>query len=406
MVKWFGLYSTPEYSGGDIEEGNPQVSAAAMNKSLHSVHSLYSTVYQGNSKSFGLDVDVERVQNAINETGSNLYGVVAIDVWYLMNDGQLHHFGDSGINWISPIYKAQLRGDQSKTEIFNVLEQVNKNTAPTAEPVGVGLAGNAWQRHADDAGRKYSLEWRKLNDFVNDPDQMPSMRLKKLAKAFGKYTGIPFNIFGEFKGVVLYFVRTNCDERAMSARLNANFLHYSANYIGASSALSETRSKVVINRKEIARNAVRKLVLTIKTAKTFADLKGLDSPDVFNDNFRNTFSVSSTIYLPLEVGKAVFNKPFAHSFTDVRNKIASKWRNVAHKSLKPPLEPPPGANMKTVMFTMIGVFVTLMVLSSLNKLVAHVSNNDLYLILGRKYFMQNISSMIDQFFIQLTVYLK
>lgn len=195
-----------------------------------------------------MEVDITRVQNAIDETGNNSYGIIAVDVWYLNEeDGTLYHF-DKGINWVSPLYKDQLEQDIKMKHILYALKQIDEQTAEV-EISGVGLAGNFWQLYGDSAGRNSGdwwgqpLLWRDLREFTTDPDQMPSARLISLAKVFGKCTGIPFSIQGKFKGVVLYFVRDKCDVTAITSDVNTNFLHFSSQYIGAASAMTEASYK-------------------------------------------------------------------------------------------------------------------------------------------------------------------
>ena len=49
-----------------------------------------------------------RVQRAIDETGSNAFGIIGIDIWTLNdNDGCLYHVG-KGVNWVNPLYTAEL----------------------------------------------------------------------------------------------------------------------------------------------------------------------------------------------------------------------------------------------------------------------------------------------------------
>ena len=338
-------------------------------------------------------VDMTRVQNAINETGNNSYGIIAVDVWYLdEEDGKLYHFGDSGgINWVSPIYKQQLEQDikvkDSSTTLSTLLELCSKQPVET-EISGVGLAGNFWQLYGNSAGSggdwSQPILWRDLRELTTDPDQMPSARLISLAKVFGKCTGIPFSIQGKFKGVVLYFVRLQCDVSVMNSDVNVNFLHFSSQYIGAASAMTEARSKSVAQRKERLTKACSRFRLAFRTMQTFQSLLG--NPKVLDDEGA---SVPINSLNPIGRKKSPFVdiiRKFIHGTNRsrllVQSRSLSKVKSVQKKSLDPPLSPPPVASVATAAWISIGCFVTLLVLLGLNILVKDVSNGDYAIVLG------------------------
>ena len=132
-------------------------------------------------------VDVQRVQRAIEVAGSNACGIIGIDVWMLNDsDGKLYHF-DKGMNWINPIYRAQLADgtDEENEEKIQILHRLVDTDNPEyyhpiPQPSGVGLAGNYWQYFGDVAGSasyfQESLVWREVRAFTSDPDQMPYER--------------------------------------------------------------------------------------------------------------------------------------------------------------------------------------------------------------------------------------
>ena len=333
---------------------------------------------------------MNRVQNAINETGNNSYGIIGVDVWYLDEEnGTLSHFNDaSGINWVSPIYKDQLeQGDIKMKEILDSLEQLNEQTVET-KISGVGLAGNFWQLYGDSAGTggdwNQPLLWRDLREFTTDPDQMPSARLIPLAKVFGKCTGIPFSIQGKFKGVVLYFVRANCDVTAMTSSVNANFLHFSSQYIGAASAMTEARTKSVAKRKEIVTKTWSRFMLAFRAARTFKSLLGDSSLRILNET---TAPNSQTEAAGKKQSLFYDNiRKFLHRANRIRhvvqNKTLSKAKSLQKKSMQPPLSPPPGASVATSAWNSFGCFITLLVLFGLNFFVNDMSNGDYAIILG------------------------
>jgi len=331
------------------------------------------------SKKWDKDVDMTRVQNAINETGNNSYGIVGVDVWYLNEEnGTLSHFNDSGINWVSPIYKHQLKqGNIEMKDMLDSLEQVNEQTVET-EISGFGLAGNFWQLYGDSAGTggdwSQPLLWRDLREFTTDPDQMPSARLITLSKVFGKCTGIPFSIQGKFKGVVLYFVRAQCDVTAMTSDVNTNFLHFSSQYIGAASAMTEARTKSVAKRKEIATKTWNRFMMAFRAARAFKSHSSLP---------HSSIRIEDTEALK-PAGKQQFQR--FDNFRKLIHKTNRIWqakaKSLYKKSTKPPLSPPPRASVATSVWIFFGCFITLLVLFGLNFFVKDISNDDYAIILG------------------------
>eukprot|EP00979_Chaetoceros_neogracilis_P005451 scaffold991_cov279-Chaetoceros_neogracile.AAC.31 len=325
-----------------------------------------------------MEVDMTRVQNAIDETGNNSYGIIAVYVWYLNEeDGTLYHF-DKGINWVSPIYREQLEQDIKMKHILYTLKQIDEQTAE-AEISGVGLAGNFWQLYGDSAGRNggdwsQPLLWRDLREFTTDPDQMPSARLISLAKVFGKCTGIPFSIQGKFKGVVLYFVRDKCDVTAITSDVNTNFLHFSSQYIGAASAMKEARTKAVAKRKEILTKTCKKFMLTLRTANAFKSLLEVSKVSIEIERPLNPRRKQ-----PLLVDN--FRKCI-HAVNYICQSALSKAKSLYKKSVEPPLSPPPGASVATSIWISIGCFMTLLLLFGLNIFVKDVSNDEYIIVLG------------------------
>ena len=120
-------------------------------------------------------------------------------------------------------------------DALNALDKLNHDLE-NDESCGAGLAGNLLQLHGTSANHNKKHEWHDLREFTTDPFQMPSTRLRSLAKVFGKATGIPFNFFGRFKVVVVYFAMKNFDESGVNSDINTSLIRELicfANWVGS-----------------------------------------------------------------------------------------------------------------------------------------------------------------------------
>ena len=224
-----------------------------------------------------LDIDPEdfkRVQDAVAEAGRNACGIMGIDLWLVNDEDQkLYHFGQRGeMNWVNPVYQRQLEGEDGRELAMNNsdeereerLEELRRLTDrsnpnfyhPFAQPSGVGLAGNYWQQFGDLAGSasyfKQPLEWRRVKAFTSDPDQMPYERMFAIEKAFGKCTGVPFSVFGEYKGVVLFFARETAQDRIINSQTNSKYLRLASYNIACTLAGSFGKVESLRSRRELS----------------------------------------------------------------------------------------------------------------------------------------------------------
>jgi len=357
-------------------------------------------------------IDALRVQNAINETGTNACGIIGIDIWTMKNndednnnnnnEGCLYHFG-TGINWINPLFRTQLI-DNGETEKLRILQRLTDPTCgsdyfhPTSEPSGVGLAGNYWQQYGDIAGsQRYfqeKLSWRKVKAFTSDPHQFSTDRMVALGKIFGKCTGVPYDIFGESKGVVVFFARTTAEERIINTDVNSNFLRLASYNIGSALAMSSARVRSEQSRKDLTTRLFKKarMAFTVMTLfrKSISNLDVDLSDDDDDDNKKvvnnydrdasgNTYNSSSTKHTNLRqsIQKTVNGTKAVALYTK------TKAMKLKSKTLHPPsIKPPPAGSLYVSSYSFIGSFVILMTLFGLKKLFDTVSGESATLIIA------------------------
>ena len=70
-----------------------------------------------------------------------------------------------------------------------------------------------------------------------------------IEKVFGKCTGVKFNIFGESKGVVIFYARGTAEERIINSPVKSNFLRLASNNIGSALAMLYARARNEMSRK-------------------------------------------------------------------------------------------------------------------------------------------------------------
>ena len=338
-------------------------------------------------------VDIQRVQCAIEEAGSNACGIMGIDVWMLNDsDGKLYHF-NKGMNWINPIYRAQLADgstDEQNEEKINILHRLVDTDSPEyyhpiPQPSGVGLAGNYWQHFGDVAGSasyfQDSLVWREVRAFTSDPDQIPYERMFAVEKLFGKCTGVPFNIFGELKGVVVFYARGSAEERIINTAPNSNFMRMASYNIGSALAMSHSRLRITQSRRQLTRRCFQKARLGFAAVNMFRmsvrRKKNIDTDYKINEHRAAGF------------GKKTCTESIQAGIRNIRHKVKAcvsyakaKANSVKKKSLRPPaIKPPPPANFFMSVWTFIGCFSVLLVLFSFQKVLIQLSDGNLVLIL-------------------------
>jgi len=380
-------------------------------------------------------IDALRVQNAINETGTNACGIIGIDIWTMKkndtprpsmqrrksltlplaykyednddnnnNDGCLYHFG-TGMNWINPLFRQQLI-DNGDTEKLRILQRLTDAACgsdyfhPFSEPSGVGLAGNYWQQYGDIAGSKRyfqdKLRWRKVKAFTSDPHQFSTARMVALGQVFGKCTGVPFDIFGESKGVVVFFARTTAEERIINTEVNSNFLRLASYNIGSAIAMSSARVRSEQSRKDLTTRLFKKarmafMVMTLfrkSISKLDVDLLSDDDDDdgkkkVVNDYDRDA---SGTTYNSSSKKKINWRQSIQETVTatkSVASYTKTKAMKLKSKTLHPPsIKPPPAGSLYVSSYSFMGSFIIFLTLFGLKQLFETVSGESATVIIA------------------------
>ena len=280
-------------------------------------------------------IAVNRVNSSIADAGENAFGVMGVDVWIIQNDARLHHF-QQGVNWVHPIYKANLLNRNATDSVANAFDRLvnigrEDYAKPEPQPIGVGLAGNCFARSGGHASLDKPLKWRLIDDFVKDPDQMPYERMVPLGEVFGKVTGVPFDVLGT-KGVVLYFARSTACSKTLNTASNAKFLYFATHHIASALAMSnvpnlifshENLNKDCISRRTFYR-AASKLSLSSSHSSRWGDI---DKSTVSEDE--SATPVETTPRKPkLSVKEAIYELM-------LWDKVVAKGRSILKKSLKP-----------------------------------------------------------------------
>ncbi len=308
-------------------------------------------------------VDAQRIQNAISETGTNALGIMAIDIWILNDDdGRLYHFGERGLNWVNPVFRKQLEDDDKITdriEKLGILDRLDDSSNsdcyhPIPHPSGFGYAGNYWQQFGDMAGSARGFEdplvWRETRAFITDPDQMSNERMHAIDKVFGKLTGVPFNIFGESKGVVMFHARGTAEERNINTRANSNFLRLASYNIGSALAMSHSRARIMQSRQQLAKKLFRKARVAFQVTHSFnivateSRLRKNGSATDPKLQSRTRRSLSDQTNIPKSLRHTV--RMVQNASVSFASYVKAKAKSVKVKTLHPPdIKPPLGSSL-------------------------------------------------------------
>ena len=199
---------------------------------------------------------------------------------------------------------------------------------------------------------------------------------------FGKCTGVPFNIFGEFKGVVVFYARGSAEERIINTASNSNFMRMASYNIGSALAMSRARLRSMQSRSNLARG------LFAKARIAFATVKILKSVASKSNLMQESFTSSSDMPDPFD-NDASFEAFIKAGIRNIQHKVKAcvsytraKAKSVKNKTLRPPaIKPPPPANVFVSGWSFIGCFSILLVLFGFQKLLIQRSDGSLGLIL-------------------------
>lgn len=325
-----------------------------------------------------IDMDIQRLANVVQQAGEYAYGLAAIEV-YLFSDPRL-----------IPVHGGWWRDlSMEPCDAFAMLEDPNNGNyvGPEINIPGVGLVGVLWSssvagNHAmkgnstfasmsrgvmaasssvsslirntpfgrkkaatEDkkaSGARYGLCWRDLASLSEDPDTIVRPRLEVMRQAFfAKATGILFDAQGSL-GMVVFYAKSGVDMKRLSAVVNETYLVRAASLIGSTLAMTEARRASIMFQQCYSEN--------VEEHATTQEAK---------------------IKVPMQASSP--------SLASIMRANIGTW---FHKCLGGALQIPPGMTLQQSLWTIFGVFVSLLILSSLNELFQFVSNSEYFLILG------------------------
>eukprot|EP00977_Amphora_coffeiformis_P016035 scaffold4855_cov195-Amphora_coffeaeformis.AAC.20 len=316
-------------------------------------------------------LDEARLSQAVKDAGFYAFGIQAVEVWVINEEtGQLER--PNGGFWISEFLEY----------VSPSLFDSNKGEKSRCIP-GVGLAGMLWTESSGAGGirplhgreshvsmhrlasaaslsemhhpQASQLGWRDLKSLLEDPDTPKDSRFDAyIASGFGLAAGVPFETFLS-KGIVLFLARSTADKEQIDTVENRVFLTCSAQNIGAVITGSHARRACLIRKQKLRAEAFRKVQ------------HGLDQEQKVKRSLRSLESESSSLSVTLGHWKRSFHR---------------RMRGWAHKCRGGQLQIPPPMTWGECFYTLLGCFVGLLVLSTMNELAMDISDNDLNLLIG------------------------
>ena len=307
-------------------------------------------------------VDEELLKHILSQAGEFSYGVSAMEV-YLFEDPRLVPVG----SWFG---KNQSMGLNDQDVILN----------PEICIPGIDLVGALWQQSSGmkrvpsfsslvknrswsasfrqnvDNDRKLGLSqptfsgglnWRELKSVIEDPDAIHGPRLEALHDIVGieRATGISFDTHGT-KGMVVFYSKEGVDADLLSTVTNETYLRRTASSIGSVLAMGESRRASVSYRRQTQHDS-------------FTEDNGVENSP-FGHSTGETKRVSR-----VHCGNA----------RDRAKAWVQKFRGGGSQI-------PPGMPFVETLWTMLGVCVGLLTVSSINRLFQSVTEQELYLIMG------------------------
>mmetsp|Transcript_28467 Transcript_28467/g.42079 ORF Transcript_28467/g.42079 Transcript_28467/m.42079 type:complete len:590 (+) Transcript_28467:189-1958(+) len=305
--------------------------------------------------------DRDRLHRAIEDAGSNAFGVIAVDVWLLDdNDGKFVH-ADGGW-WRYQHFLPASPEALERVENFSL-----KNYVPASPQIpGAGLAGYFWSLATV---HDTKCTWIDIHTITSDPDQPPYLRMQMLEEAgFGKATGVPFNINGTHKGVVLYLARPTASRRALGDETNDAFLRYAAHNIGATSALNHFRKASTTARKERVASKFRRVRTRFSVVQAFLGRYVEEKDDdEYPEKARRTrkgFKLKS-FKAVRSFRRTISKANLKGAIVSTKEKVSKRCHLLVNKAAGGGLKPPPSMNWKQTVWTFFGCLVTLLSIASL-----------------------------------------
>jgi len=248
-----------------------------------------------------IEIDIlhkERLYRSLADAGRQSMGIVAVEAWVVNSKGT-HLVRPEGAFWRDRHYAPPLGlNPRSVVRELARLEDPKREDHIEVTPVqpGQGFVGRLWSMSHDHAsnnskgisafdhcdtpslapfkgsflgsasrsfrqnvfGKKENHEphqddmnWVDLDYLAIDPDHIPSRRVHSfLVAGMGKVSGVTFNIRG-YKGMVIYFAKSDCQLDDLVVGVNQTFLTRAADCIGSILAMSEPRRTALMYKTQV-----------------------------------------------------------------------------------------------------------------------------------------------------------
>ncbi|CAB9513257.1 HPP family [Seminavis robusta] len=360
-----------------------------------------------------LNLDEQRLARAVRDAGEFSFGVVACEVWALEDDKLVRL--NSGWWHNTIVYQNNMALEDLATEQPNPItlgvdlpgilwaETVQQGTSAPPLPHNTqaiikpsGSSGffahtfpsveNFMHLHTPSTNsysNPHALTWRDLVSIQEDPDSAKTDRLGKLIEAgLCAATGVPYHV-RDHRGIVIYYARSHKTTHLLSNLANDAYLRASAEMIGHTAAFAEMRRASVESRRRQTLDA------SDRFKRNLLDFH----KNVQEGNASNDVNVADTGKLDVwdrEEGKESSSKGTDEiSLDDMSPPDETKWSKVlhalriwSHKWRGGDLQVPPAMTLRQTLWTILGAFCGLLVLSSLNEYYKILSDEDYYLLIG------------------------
>jgi hypothetical protein len=341
-----------------------------------------------------ISIDEKRLFGAVRDAGKYAYGIQGVTVWLFDEDHD--RLGQpSGGWWHDPSMPAS-----------EALDRLTDSSHPDHVPPnrvapGVDMPGILWlesnnRKRVGSFTRRASstkalvrdlsnislsnfdggvgsdpngdLVWRNLRSLVQDPDTAQGPRLSLLEEAgFGQATGITFHT-GVNKGIVIFFAKESADEEVLHNMANVTYLRQAAHFIGAASAMSESRRASIAHKLEASKSlAAHENVIKEKHEQGRLE----ETQRIFSDE-------PTTQACRCQVPQACrCQVPQA-----CRCQVPHRLRVWTTKIQGGGSQIPPPLSYRQSLWTVFGAFCSLLVLSALNEYYQYLSDGNYELLIG------------------------
>mmetsp|Transcript_4142 Transcript_4142/g.7341 ORF Transcript_4142/g.7341 Transcript_4142/m.7341 type:complete len:581 (+) Transcript_4142:47-1789(+) len=338
-----------------------------LNISQYSLTQSRLAARRGRSRS-----DEEALAQSVADAGLNAFGCIFVELWVMTEDGT-KLTRPSGGHWMKPAFAQSLKTEEL-IDMAWMLDRSAGNCAP-----GAGLAGTL----AEESGMgSQRVHWRQIKSLLNDPfvQRGEGKRMEKIFElGIGLVASVPFS-FQDGKGIVVYYSRSTADVEMLRHSANERYLVGSTDLVGANYSIQKAREQASEVRKELIREARRKLRKEfIKEQQSFASL-------ILNPNTMEKLKKASMM-CPQDAEMAGLGASVPrvdHYAVTLAKTVCKHSRKVPIRlttSLKKwkgaKLHGPPRQSFGDCFFCFIGVFLTMLALLKVEKSVRVDSNFNL-----------------------------